>query len=137
MPKKEKNEMEYQLEIYGPGTYESDGCIKVFNSTAPFLPLRGGDLLNASIWGKNGSGFQLLRVLTVEHLISEKSSAGIDPSGRIIHRARIYTEGVADTPGTRHELYQPTSPKSKMSLTTSASGHRKIFLEDVCDPLGT
>ena len=73
--------MEYQLEIYGPGTCESDGYIKVFNSTAPFLPLRSGDLLNASIWDKNGSGFKLLRVLSVEHFISEKSGAGIRPFG--------------------------------------------------------
>ncbi len=129
--------MEYQLEICRPGTSDSDGCIKVFTSSAPFLPLRVGDLLNASTWGKDGSGLKPLRVLSVEHLISDKPGGGIDPSGRTIHRARIYTEGVADTPGTGHELYQPTSPESKMSLTTSASGHRKIFLEDVCDPLGT
>jgi len=97
--------MEYQLEIYRPGTCDSDGCIKVFTSTAPFLPLRVGDLLNPSTWGKDGYGLKLMRVLSVEHLISEKSGAGIDPSGRIIHRALIYTERVTDTAGTRHEPY--------------------------------
>jgi hypothetical protein len=37
--------MEYQLEIYGPGSYNEDDCIKLFTSSAPFLPLRAGDLL--------------------------------------------------------------------------------------------
>jgi hypothetical protein len=97
--------MEYQLEICRPGTGGSDGCIKIFTSTAPFLPLRVGDLLNASTWGADGSGLKLLRVLSVEHLISEKSGAGIDPSGRMIHRALIYTERVADTAETRYEPY--------------------------------
>ena len=103
--------MEYQLEIYQPATCDyqpetcdSDGRVKVFTSTAPFLPLRVGDLLNASTWCKDGSEL-LLRVLLVEHLISEKSSAGIDPSGRIIHRALIYTERVADTAETRNKMH--------------------------------
>jgi hypothetical protein len=77
--------MEYQLEFFGPGSYNEDNCIKMFTSTAPFLPLRAGDLLNASTWGL--MGFKLLRVLNVEHVISEKSARGIDLSGRIIHRA--------------------------------------------------
>jgi hypothetical protein len=94
--------MEYQLEIYRLGTSDSDDCIKTFTSSAPFLPLRVGDLLNAASWDKNGSGMKLLRVLNVEHLISEKSR-GIDPSGGIIHRALIYTEMVPDNAGTRHE----------------------------------
>lgn len=96
-----RNKMEYQLEIFSPGEYDKGDCIKVFTSTAPFLPLRAGDLLNASIWGRSES--KLLRVLNVEHVIVEKSGGGIDPSGRIIHRALIYTEGVADSAQTRHE----------------------------------
>lgn len=95
--------MQYQLEICRPGFWDSDSCIKVFTSTAPFLPLRAGDLLNASTWGNDGSEFKLLRVLGVEHLISEKKSAGIDSSGRIIHRALIYTEKVADRTETKRE----------------------------------
>jgi hypothetical protein len=97
--------MEYRLEIYRPGSSENDDCLKVFVSNAPFLPLRVGDLLNASTWGEDGSGSRLLRVLNVEHLISEKSGGGIDPSGKIIHRALIYTERVADIAETRHQPY--------------------------------
>ena len=93
--------MEYQLEIYRPGGYDDVGRIKQFTSTAPFLPLRVGDLLNASTWGC--TGWEFLRVLNIEHMISEKSCGGIDPSGRIIHRALIYTEKVADTAQTRNE----------------------------------
>jgi hypothetical protein len=93
--------MIYQLEIYGLGSYNEDDCIKVFTSTAPFLPVRAGDLLNASTWGLTGS--KLLRVLNVEHVISEKSVGGIDPSGRIIHRALVYTERVVDSAETRRE----------------------------------
>lgn len=93
--------MEYQLEIYGSEGRDQGDCIKVFTSTAPFLPLRAGDLLNASIWGPTKS--KLLRVLNVEHVISEKSAGGIDPSGRIIHRALVYTETVMDSAETRHE----------------------------------
>jgi len=93
--------MEYQLKIYSPRGYDKEDCIKMFTSTAPFLPLRTGDFLNASDWDPTGP--KLLRVLNVEHVIVEKSGGGIDPSGRIIHRALIYTEGVADSAQTRHE----------------------------------
>jgi hypothetical protein len=44
--------------------------------------------------------------VNVEHLIAEKTTdTGIDPSGRIIHRALIYTERVAVTAEIRHEPY--------------------------------
>ena len=95
--------MEYRLEIYSPGDYDRGDCIKMFITTAPFLPLHAGDLLNASNWERTGS--KLLRVLNVEHLIAEKSAEGIDPSGKIIHRVLIYTEGVADSAQTRYESY--------------------------------
>ena len=52
-----------------------------------------GDLLDASTWGH--TGYQVLRVLSVEHSISEKSDLGIDPSGGILHRVLIHTEAVA------------------------------------------
>ena len=93
--------MEYQLEIYRPGSCDGHGCIKVFTSAAPFLPICVGDLLNAATWGKDASDWKLLRVLNVEHLISDKPGGGIDPSGRTIHRALVYTETVADTAETR------------------------------------
>jgi hypothetical protein len=96
-----RNKMEYQLEIHLPGDYDKGDYIKMFTSTAPFLPLRAGDLLDASSWGRTGS--KLLRVLNVEHVIEEKPGGGIDPSGKIIHRALIYTEGVVDSTQTRHE----------------------------------
>jgi hypothetical protein len=95
--------MEYRLEIYSPGEYDQGDCIKVLVSTAPFLSVHAGDLLNASIWGYTGS--KLLRVSSVEHVIAEKPSEGIDPSGKIIHRVLIYTEGVADNVQTRHKSY--------------------------------
>jgi hypothetical protein len=91
--------MEYRLEIYGPSGYEKDDCIKVFSSTTPFLPFHVGDLLDASSWGHMGS--HSLRVLSVNHAIVEKPALGIDPSGNIIHRALIRTEGVLDKP--RHK----------------------------------
>ena len=94
--------MEYRLEIQRPGSCDDRECLKTFISTAPFLPLRIGDLLNASGWEGNASGPRLLRVLNVEHVISEKSAGGIDPSGPIIHRALIYTESVADNAQTRN-----------------------------------
>ncbi len=93
--------MEYRLEIYRPGSCDSHGCIKVFTSAAPFLPLRVGDLVNATALETDGSVSKLLRVVNVEHLISEKPGGGIDPSGRTIHRELIYTESVADTAETR------------------------------------
>jgi hypothetical protein len=106
--------MQYQLKIYGPKSNNGDDYIKVFTSTAPFLPFRSGDLLNASAWGLTGS--KLLRVLNVEHVISEKSVGGIDPSGRIIDRALVYTERAVDSAETRHELRAP-SYLSNDSLT--------------------
>ncbi len=92
--------MEYQLEIYRPGACDSDGCIKTFTATASFLSIRVGDLLNTKTWEKPVER-PLLRVVNVEHLISEASTQGIDPSGRITHRILLYTEGVPDTVDTR------------------------------------
>jgi hypothetical protein len=97
--------MEYQLEIYRPGSCDNYGCIKVFTSAAPFLPIRVGDLLNTTNWGKDSTEWRLLRVLNIEHLISEKSGAGIDPSGGTIHRALVYTEKTADTAETRNRMH--------------------------------
>jgi len=93
--------LEYRLEIHRPGSCDDQECLKIFISAAPFLPLRIGDLLNASEWDGDASGWKLLRVLNVEHVIFEKPSAGIDPSGGII-RALIYTEKVADNAQTRN-----------------------------------
>jgi hypothetical protein len=91
--------MEYRLEVYALGGGNEDDCIKVFTSTDPFAPLHAGDLLDASGWGHMGA--RLLRVLSVEHTIVEKSPLGIDPSGRIINRTLIHTKGVLDS--ARHE----------------------------------
>jgi hypothetical protein len=94
--------MEYRLEIYGLGGSDEDDCIKAFSSTAPFLPFHVGDLLDASTWGHTGSKY--LRVLSVQHAIVERSALGIDPSGGIIHRVLIHTEGVVGGAGHRaHE----------------------------------
>ena len=98
----EDTKLQYRLEIHRPGSCDDQECLKIFTSTAPFLPLRIGDLLNTSAWDRDASGWKLLRVLNVEHVISEKPSAGIDPSGGIIHRALIYTEKVADNAQTRN-----------------------------------
>jgi hypothetical protein len=97
--------MEYQLKIYRPGSCDEDGCIKLFSSAAPFVPIRVGDFLNTTTWGKDASEWKLLRVLNVEHLISEKSQGGIDPSGRTIHRVLVYTERMADTAETRNKMH--------------------------------
>jgi len=62
-----------------------------------FLPIRSGDLINTKTWEVE---WPLLRVVNVEHLLSE-ISRGIDPSGRMIHRILLYTESVPDTVETR------------------------------------
>ena len=91
--------MEYRLEIYPFSGDHAGDCVKVFTSTAPFPPLHAGDLLDASTW--EHTGFNCLRVLSVEHAIMEKSPLGIDPSGRIINRTLIQAEGVLES--ARHE----------------------------------
>ena len=90
--------MEYFLEILGPGNQ----TIKAFTAPVPFLAIRVGDLLNTQQWGTQIQ-WPLLRVLNVEHVISEDPSAGIDPAGRITHRVLIYTESVPDTAETRRK----------------------------------
>jgi len=100
--------MEYQLEIYRPGSCDDHGRIKVFTSADPFLPIRVGDLLNATPWGEHASQWKLLRVLNIEHLIAETSGGGINPSGRTIHRALVYTERVSDTAETRSKPHAAT-----------------------------
>jgi len=84
--------MEYQLEI----CCSDSGFMKMFTSTAPFMPIRVGDLLDASAWGEPASGSKL-RVLNLEHRISQKANLGIDPSGRIVHRILIHADKVPDT----------------------------------------
>jgi hypothetical protein len=85
--------MEYQLEIYERGGHNNeDDCIKVFTSSAPFAPLQAGDLLDTSSWGHTGG--KMRRIVSVGHAIVEKPALGIDPSGRLINRTLIHTEGV-------------------------------------------
>ena len=91
--------MEYRLEIYSLGGHNEDDCIKVFTSSAPFAPLHAGDLLDTSSWGHMGG--RLRRIVSVEHAIVEKPALGIDPSGRIINRTLIHTEGALES--ARHE----------------------------------
>lgn len=91
--------MEYQLEIYRPGACKSDSCIKTFAAPVSFVSIRAGDLLNTRTWEKPIE-WPLLRVVNVEHLISE-ASHGIDPGGRITHRILLYTESVPDSAETR------------------------------------
>ena len=43
---KERGKMEYQLEIYRPGSSDSSEIIRVFSAPVAFLPIRVGDLLN-------------------------------------------------------------------------------------------
>ena len=85
--------MEYHLEIYRPGSCDSDGRIKTFTAADAFLPIRGGDLINTKKWEVE---WPLLRVVNVEHFLSE-ISRGIDPSGGMVHRILVYTESVPDT----------------------------------------
>ncbi len=95
--------MEYQLEICRPRSDEGGGSIKIFSAPVAFLPIRVGDLINTKTWGKDVE-WRLLRVVNVEHLISENTSAGIDPAGRITHRVILYTESVPDTAETRRKF---------------------------------
>jgi hypothetical protein len=95
--------MEYRLEIYALGGHNKDDCIKVFTSSAPFAPLHTGDLLDASSWGYMGG--KLRRIVSIKHAIVEKPALSINPSGRIINRTLIHTEGAQDS--ARYEV--PTS----------------------------
>jgi hypothetical protein len=81
--------MEYQLKI----DCSDSGAVKIFSSSSPFMPVRVGDLIDATTWGEPDSGSKFL-VLKVEHSICEKPKLGIDPSGRIVHRVLIHTERV-------------------------------------------
>jgi hypothetical protein len=92
--------MEYRLEIYALGGHSENDCIKVFTSSAPFAPLQAGDLLDTSSWGHIGG--RLRRIVSVEHAIVEKPARGIDPSGKIINRTLIHTEGAQES--ARHEV---------------------------------
>ena len=82
--------MEYHLEIYRPGSCSSDGCHKNLYCGEPILADSRGELINTKTWDVE---WPLLRVVNVEHVISE-SSRGIDPSGTIIHRIFLYTESI-------------------------------------------
>jgi hypothetical protein len=84
--------MEYHVEIYRPGSCDTESRLKAFTSATPFLPIRSGDLINS---GTRDSEWPQLRVVNVEHSITE-SSRGIDPSGAIVHRIAFYTESVID-----------------------------------------
>ena len=94
--------MQYQLEICRPGNSESGADIKVFSAPMAFLPIRVGDLINTKTWEEDVER-RLLRVVNVEHLISENTAVGIDPAGRITHRVILYTESVPDTAETRRK----------------------------------
>jgi hypothetical protein len=89
--------MEYYLEIYRPGSSNSDACLKTFVAASPFSPIHVGDLISTKTWEVE---WPLLRVINIEHTVSELTQ-GIDPSGRITHRMMIYTESVPDTAATR------------------------------------
>jgi hypothetical protein len=91
--------MHYRLDVYRPGSSESDGCIKSLGATAAFLSVRVGDLINTKTWERNAE-LPLLRAVNVEHLISE-IPIRINPSGRITHRILLYTESVPDRTETR------------------------------------
>jgi hypothetical protein len=93
--------MEYRLEIYAFDNCQDD-CIKVFTSTDPFPSLQVGNFLDASTWERTRS--KRLRVLSVEHAIVEKSPLGIDPSGSIVNRTLIHTEGVSGSVGHRGRI---------------------------------
>jgi hypothetical protein len=90
--------MEYLLEIYDPEIK----TLKTFRAAVPFQAIRVGDLLNTKQWG-TGIQWPLLRILNVEHVLDEKTSAGIDPAGTITHLLRLYTESVPDTAETRRK----------------------------------
>ena len=66
----------------------------------PILVDSRRDLINTETWAVE---WPLLRVVNVEHVISE-SSRGIDPSGAIIHRILLYTESMPHTAETRCRL---------------------------------
>lgn len=93
--------MEYQLEIYRPGTHDNHSCIKTFTAPVSFFSILVGDLVNTKTWDTPVE-WPLLRIVMIEHLISEVSH-GIDPGGRITQRILLYTESVPDTAETRRK----------------------------------
>ena len=92
--------MEYTLEIFRPGSCDPNSCVKIFRTATAFLAVRPGDLMQTAGWEEQPALGPLLRVVGVEHVISE-DSVGIDPAGRVLHRILVYTERAADNPEAR------------------------------------
>lgn len=83
---------EYILEIYEPGSTR-DVCI-TFNSSNPFIAINTGDIINPATWPNAESTANVLRVVSVEHLLWEIK-------GDIKQKILIFTEGIPNTEESR------------------------------------
>jgi hypothetical protein len=79
---------EYMLEVYMPGS--ADDVWMHFTSSAPFLPINIGDLLDPGIWPGSQSPTKILRVVNLKHIIWETDS-------HINHKLLVFTEEVGET----------------------------------------
>ena len=79
--------MEYRLEIYRPHTAE-DAWMS-FASTAPFMEIAKGDIINPGVWPGSQAPMKGLRAVNIEHDIFEDNV-------KIWHRVLVFTEEVED-----------------------------------------
>jgi hypothetical protein len=86
--------MKYRIEIYPPGSTELP---ETFESFAAPPTISRGDLINPRAWELNStarfleSGWSLLRVVAIEHLI------GVRKEGDLDWTVQVYTEAAPDT----------------------------------------
>jgi hypothetical protein len=79
---------EYIVEVYEPGS--ADRVWVYFTSSAPFLPINAGDLLNPGLWPGSQSPMKILRVVNLEHIIWETDS-------HVKHKLLVFTEEIEGT----------------------------------------
>jgi hypothetical protein len=75
----------YVLEIYYPQSRED--VWRSFESSNPFMSFHEGDVVDPTPWSGSRSPLRLLRVIQVNHVLSEKDE-------QIEHKVEIFTEEV-------------------------------------------
>jgi hypothetical protein len=75
----------YVLEIYYPQSRED--VWRSFESSSPFMSFHEGDVVDPTPWSGSRSPLRLLRVIQVNHVLSEKDE-------QIEHKVEIFTEEV-------------------------------------------
>lgn len=86
------NSAVYALEIYHPQS-RKDVWVS-FESTTPFMSIGEGDVVDPTGWSDSHSPVRLLRVIQVNHVLSEKDE-------QTEHKIEVFTEEVTayEAPG--------------------------------------